>query len=221
MRVVGCQAWRVLAAVFDSLVNDARNQTRRSIMVRWMMLAAILAALVSTPLVTARGNEGDRDEQEHGGDGRVELGLAISPVPMNLEDHDKELVGLGSYLVNAVAGCTDCHTHPNFAPGGNPFRGQPKKINAAQFLAGGRQFGPFTSRNLTPEAPFGRPAGLTYDMFVQVMRQGKDFDNAHPQFGPLLQVMPWPGFQSMTDQDLRAIYEYLSSIPHAEAGPPG
>ena len=34
-------------------------------------------------------------------------------------------------------------------------------------------------------------------------------------------MMPWPVFQSMTDQDLRAIYEYLSSIPHAEAGPPG
>ncbi len=25
--------------------------------------------------------------------------------------------------------------------------------------------------------------------------------------------MPWPVFQDMTDQDLRAIYEYLRSIP--------
>jgi len=31
--------------------------------------------------------------------------------------------------------------------------------------------------------------------------------------------MPWPTFQSMTDHDLRAIYEYLSAIPCIE-GPP-
>ena len=47
------------------------------------------------------------------------------------------------------------------------------------------------------------------------MRHGFDFDHAHPQFGPLLQVMPWPAY-AMTAHDLRAIYEYLSAIPHAE-----
>jgi hypothetical protein len=29
----------------------------------------------------------------------------------------------------------------------------------------------------------------------------------------LLQVMPWPAFGKKTDQDLRAIYEYLRAIP--------
>jgi hypothetical protein len=28
--------------------------------------------------------------------------------------------------------------------------------------------------------------------------------------------MPWTVYQSMTDRDIQAIYEYLSSIPHAE-----
>jgi hypothetical protein len=28
--------------------------------------------------------------------------------------------------------------------------------------------------------------------------------------------MPWPTFQSMTDHDIQAIYEYLSSIPCIE-----
>ena len=51
------------------------------------------------------------------------------------------LVGLGSYLVNATGGCNDCHTHPSFAPGGDPFQGETEIINTAQFLAGGRQFG--------------------------------------------------------------------------------
>jgi hypothetical protein len=33
--------------------------------------------------------------------------------------------------------------------------------------------------------------------------------------------MPWPVYQSMSDRDLHAIYEYLSAIPHAEPGPIG
>jgi hypothetical protein len=40
-----------------------------------------------------------------------------------------------------------------------------------------------------------------------------------PFDGNSLQVMPWPTFQNMTDHDLRAIYEYLSSIP-CITGPP-
>jgi len=50
------------------------------------------------------------------------------------------------------------------------------------------------------------------------MRHGTDFDHSHPQFDPLLQVMPWPVYVNMTEQDLRAIYEYLSVIPHVEPG---
>ena len=167
---------------------------------------------------SARAGE---DDEAEGNASRSRQGLAISPVKLNLEGRNRAEVGLGSYLVNAVAGCTDCHTHPNYAPGGDPYRGQPKKINAAQFLAGGRAFGPFVSRNLTPEAPSGRPAGLTFEQFEEVMRVGTDFDHAHPQFGPLLQVMPWAVFQSMSDRDLHAIYEYLSAIPHADPGPVG
>jgi hypothetical protein len=55
----------------------------------------------------------------------------------------------------------------------------------------------------------GMPAGLTFDAFRHVIRTGEDPDNP----GQLLQVMPWPVYQSMTDRDLRAIYEYLSAIP--------
>ncbi len=65
------------------------------------------------------------------------------------------------------------------------------------------------------------------------MRTGVDLDNLHPQCpagtvnsscvpapfnGSLLQVMPWPTVQNMSDHDLRAIYEYLSAIP-CNAGP--
>ena len=31
--------------------------------------------------------------------------------------------------------------------------------------------------------------------------------------GNLLQIMPWPVFNNLSDQDLLAIYTYLSAIP--------
>lgn len=175
----------------------------------WMMVA-IAGAALAVSAFSGFENNGMSDHD------RIRKGFEISPVPLDLKDKDKNLVGLGSYLVNAVGGCNDCHTNPSFAPGGNPFLGQKKKINAEHYLAGGQQFGPFTSRNLTPED--GLPEGHTFEQFRLQMRTGIDLDHAHPQFGPLLQVMPWPTFQSMSDHDLRAIYEYLRAIPPATPG---
>jgi len=149
---------------------------------------------------------------------RIFRGYQINPVPLRLRGLDRDLVGLGSYIVNAQGGCNDCHTNPSFAPGGDPYKGQPKKINAAHYLAGGQTFGPFTSRNITPEGSKNLPAGLTFPQFKQVMRTGLDPENAHPQLGPFLQVMPWPTYGNMTDR-VQAIYEYLRAIPHAEPGP--
>jgi hypothetical protein len=135
-------------------------------------------------------------------------------VKLNLEGRDTQAVGLGSYLVNAVGGCNDCHSKSQFTSDGNPFNGQEAKIDTTTYLGGGMAFGPFISRNLTPEPENGNlPAGMTLDDFFLVMRMGQDLDNLHPQMGPLLQVMPWPSFRKMTDQEIRAIYEYLSAIP--------
>lgn len=151
---------------------------------------------------------------------RALRGLAISPVQVNAGfGKTRFLIGLGSYLVNAVGGCNDCHTNPGHLAGGDPFRGQPEKINAANFLAGGVRFGPFTSRNLTPDPTKNNlPAGLTLEQFIRVLRTGEDTKQLHPQISPLLQVMPWPVYGKMSDRDLHAIYLYLSAIPHAEPG---
>jgi hypothetical protein len=136
---------------------------------------------------------------------RVLIGLRISPVPLDFKHKNRILVGLGSYLVNATGGCNDCHTHPSYAPGRDPYQGQPTMINSAQYLAGGRQFGPITSPNITPDAD-GMPAGLTFQQFQDLLRTGRDE-------GRILQVMPWPVFANLADGDLRAIYEYLRAIP--------
>ncbi len=112
--------------------------------------------------------------------------------------------------------------------------------NPAAYLGGGRDFGPLipgtasiVSRNLTPDKT-GLPAGgLTFDDFLKIIRTGVDLDHLHPKCtgapdgkcllppfaGDLLQVMPWPEYQEMSDHEIRAIYEYLKAVP-CIAGPP-
>jgi len=149
----------------------------------------------------------------------VRIGFEIAPVPLvNLRGKNPLLVGLGSYIVNAQGSCSECHTysgvtHSSFAAGGNPFFGQPEAVDASLYLAGGRIFGPFMSKNLTPDSA-GRPAGLTFAQFKNVLRTGEDPTDLGPNGLPRIQqVMPWPVTRKMTDLDLRAIYEYLRAIP--------
>ena len=57
---------------------------------------------------------------------------------------NRALVGLGSYLFNRPDVCNAHNAGPGnnqFLPGGNPFFGQPKHINSATYLGGGRNFG--------------------------------------------------------------------------------
>lgn len=150
----------------------------------------------------------DDDDEDRRSESRVKIGREIAPVPLDLRGKNRNLVWKGSYLINAGGGCNDCHTFPSFAAGGDPFKGEFPVINSAKYLAGGAPFGPMLkSKNLTPDAN-GRPAGLTYAQFETVLRTGRDDEDGH-----ILQVMPWPVYGKLADQDLRAIYEYLRAIP--------
>jgi hypothetical protein len=132
---------------------------------------------------------------------RAKHGLDISPVAVNttgLMADQIEAIGQGSYLVNAIGGCSDCHNSPTGA-----------------FLGGGVQFpidasGDFVfTRNLTPDAATG--LRLTADQFVEAIRTGRDFKAAG--MNGLLIVMPWPYFRWMGTDDLKSIYAYLTAIP--------
>ena len=173
-----------------------------------MLAVAAMGSLMSTPLPTGADDRKEHDGNEQdGNESKIQQGFAIAPVPLDLRGKNRRLVGLGSYIVNAQGGCNDCHTTPSFAAGGNPFLGQPLQVNTATYLGGGRAFGPVTiSRNITPDE-HGLPSGLTRDQFMTALRTGIDKD------GAILQVMPWPVYGAMTDGDLKAIYEYLRSIP--------
>ncbi len=168
--------------------------------------ALLLTAAMSARTVRSHGDD-DGDES------RIKRGFAIGPVELKFPEGKRAVVGLGSYIVNAQAVCNDCHTCPSYAHGGNPFAGQATKINAKNYLAGGVPFGPFVSHNITPDAT-GKPFGLSFPEFRQVMLKGHDPDEPDE----ILQVMPWPVYGNMTDHDLRAIYEYLRAIPPAQPG---
>ena len=197
----------------------------------------IVAAVLSSTRVARALEEDDNDES------KIRRGFEIAPVPLNLAGKNHALVGLGSYIVNSHAGCSDCHSAgppTEFVPGHNPFMGQPEKINPATYLGGGRDFGSYPvpnsnqihiiSRNLTPDKSGLPEGGNTFNQFLTIMRTGADLDGLHPNCSPmvttnclqppfqgnLLQIMPWPIFKNMTEHDLRAIYEYLSAIPCIE-----
>src|ERR1700723_2402422 len=76
---------------------------------------------------------------------KILKGFQISPVPINMQGKDPNLVGYGSYLVNAAASCNDCHsngaTTEYVAPGIPYFGQQPTKVNPAVYLGGGNDFG--------------------------------------------------------------------------------
>jgi hypothetical protein len=182
-------------------------ENRRVVCSRIWLLAAVVISAISTAS-TARANEIEQ----------ILRGFEIAPVKLSLAGKDWALVGLGSYIVNTT-GCNDCHTHPNWANGGNPYMGQPEKINTDQYLSGGRQFttpaGMFTSANITPDKN-DRPAGLALAGFLEVMHYGHD---PRDPPGDLLQVMSWPLYRYKTDRDLHAIYEYLRAIPSLPNNP--
>jgi hypothetical protein len=179
---------------------------------------AILAVATCGLLLSSRNSNAANDKNTTQDEKlKIQIGQQVNPVVLKIGNKDPDTVYLGSYIVNA-GGCNDCHTNPSFADGGDPYKGQPKRVNANGFLGGGQTFGPFTSRNITPDVN-GKPAGMTLAEFTQIIRTGVDLDHVHPQFGPFLQVMPWPAFQIWTDRDLNAVYTYLSVIPCLEGDP--
>ena len=201
-------------------------------------IASFLALTAISLLINVHPARADDDSDA----ARARRGFEIAPVPLNLAGKNRTLVGLGSYLVNGAGDCNGCHSAgaaTEYAPGGNPYFGQPKVVNQATYLGGGNDFGPFVTlphlytRNLTPDKTGLPLGGDSFEHFVTIIRTGVDMDHIHPNCsatvttnclpppfnGDLLQVMPWPNFKDMTTRDLRAIYEYLRAIPCIE-GPP-
>jgi len=108
----------------------------------------------------------------------------------------------GEYLANAVASCAACHTN----------RSQTGEYIGAKFAGGQRmdiEDDPthvFVTPNLTADAATGLIYSWSEDDFIARFRKGRVLPVA---------LMPWAAFSRMSDDDLRAIYRYLRSLPPA------
>jgi mono/diheme cytochrome c family protein len=106
----------------------------------------------------------------------------------------------GEYLVNSVAECAGCHTLRNLRTGA--YTGPP--------LAGGFEFPAeadpsiiLTPPNLTSD-PTGLTGRMTEDQFVARFRQGRVIKES---------IMPWEAFATLHEDDVRAIYRYIRTVP--------
>jgi hypothetical protein len=137
-------------------------------------------------------------------------------------------IARGKYLVT-IGGCNDCHTPLKMGPkgpepdftrmlSGHPQKTElpppPKLDNTPWFAATAGMtawtgpWGISYAANITPDKNTG--LGIwTEDMFIKTMRTGK-----HMGYGrDILPPMPWQGTGKMTDEDLKAVFAYLRSIP--------
>jgi hypothetical protein len=155
-----------------------------------------------------------------GGEGVAKAGSG-GPVDPSLIEH-------GKYLV-LVAGCNDCHTPLKMGskgpekdwtrllsgtPEGMPFTPPPKPDGTwiwfgdptATAFAG--PWGVSYARNLTPDMETGIGA-WTPEVFIAAMKTGKHMGKGEP----ILPPMPWEGLGQMKEDDLRAIFAYLQTVP--------
>ena len=95
----------------------------------------------------------------------IQIGLAFASsagIQLNMNHKDRDMVGLGSYLVNVAGDCNGCHTHNpanEYTTGGNPYLLRPvfngtKKIDSATYLGGGSVFGPLPGADGAPPVQY-------------------------------------------------------------------
>lgn len=113
----------------------------------------------------------------------------------------------GKYLTHNVGNCVMCHTKIDMRTGA--FAG-PLFGGGAEHEAFGNPEKKFISPNLTPDQRWGWLQGWEEDAFVARFKAGRAIGDS---------PMPWESFQSMTDNDLRAIYRYFKTLAPAQTGP--
>ena len=152
-----------------------------------------------------------------------------SPESAAVPDPEAERLERGEYLVR-VAACNDCHTPWKLGPNGpapdmtRMLSGHPAElvlppapptgseawmmVSAATNTAFAGPWGVSFATNLTPDQDTGLGA-WTEEIFINTMRTGKHWGQSRP----ILPPMPWPNYAQMSDDDLKAVFAYLRSIP--------
>jgi cytochrome c553 len=134
----------------------------------------------------------------------------------------------GEYLVT-FGGCHDCHTPKKMGPKG-------PELDSERLLAGHPEQmavtpapalqGPWLAATVTTMTAWSGPWGISYTAnltpdretglgawteqnFIDTMRTGRHMGRGRP----ILPPMPWEMVGKLTDQDLKAVFAYLRSIP--------
>jgi mono/diheme cytochrome c family protein len=140
---------------------------------------------------------------------------------------DQSPVQRGKYLVT-ISACSDCHTPMTIGLAGPEpdmkrfLGGHPQEM---KLPAPPTEIGAWMWHGSATNTAFAGPWGITYapnltphthgmaawteEMFVRAMRTGK-----HMGQGRMIQPpMPWPSYGKMTEEDLKAVFAYLKTIP--------
>jgi hypothetical protein len=153
-------------------------------------------------------------------------GLAM--VARFMDEANADRLARGKYLV-AYGGCNDCHTPLRMTEKGpipdlaRLLSGHPETIKlppppkmdktpwfaaTAGMTAWAGPWGISYAANLTPDQNTG--LGIwTEDIFLKAMRTGKHMSAGRD----ILPPMPWQNLAALNDDDLKAIFAYLRSIP--------
>lgn len=137
----------------------------------------------------------------------------------------------GEQLVT-IGGCNDCHTpmkfdanigmpvpdrsrmlsgHPAGAPDPTASPGQgDQAVIGPTFTSFKAPFGIVYAANLTPDNETGL-GSWSADDFIRAVRTGKH--HGVPTARPILPPMPWMNLAAQSDEDLRAVFAYLKSVP--------
>ena len=107
----------------------------------------------------------------------------------------------GNYLADHVALCAHCHT-----PRSGIRDEYDDKLAYAGDATPPKEF-PVNPSNITPDSATGIGRWTEAD-FVRTMRTG-----VNPSGDTLNPIMPWRTIRRMTDDDLRAMYLYLRTVP--------
>lgn len=133
----------------------------------------------------------------------------VGPRARPLTDHKFEATTVrlerGKYLVDAVAGCLDCHSEHD--PTLEGFPAKAGREGAGVLFLQDPDLGKVYASNITPDRESGI-GNWSDDQIARAIREGIGGDGH-----ALFPIMPYRNFRKLSDEDLASIVVYIRSIP--------